>query len=105
MPAALIALMQGGTTAGLVVGLYVLVQIVESNFITPMVQQRLLSIPPAFIIIAQLAMATLTGGWGILLATPIVVIIMVVVQETYTDRPGRGTIAGPDKDGRVVVTD
>ncbi len=105
VPAALVALMQGTATAGLVVGLYVLVQVVESNFITPMVQQKLLSIPPALIIIAQLAMATLTGGWGILLATPVVVIIMIVVQETYTDRPGRGAVAGPDKEGRVVVTD
>ena len=88
VPAVLVALLQGPATAGIVAGLYVLVQLIESNFITPLVQQKLLSIPPALIIIAQLAMAALTGGWGILLATPIVVIIMIIVQETYTENRG-----------------
>jgi predicted PurR-regulated permease PerM len=59
------------------------VQVAESNFITPMVQQRLLSIPPAMILIAQLLIAPLTGGWGLVLATPLLVIIMTGVQELY----------------------
>ncbi len=55
----------------------------ESNFITPMVQQRLIKIPPALIIIAQLLMAPLTGGWGLVLAKPLMVILIVLVQELY----------------------
>ncbi|MBD0284724.1 MAG: AI-2E family transporter [Flavisolibacter sp.] len=83
IPAVLVALMQGPTTAAIVAGLYILVQIAESNFITPMVQQKLISIPPALIIIAQLFIAPLTGGWGLVLATPLMVILIVVVQELY----------------------
>lgn len=62
---------------------HIAVQVAESNFITPMVQQKLISIPPALIIIAQLLMAPLTGGWGLVLATPLMVILIVLVQNLY----------------------
>ena len=83
IPAVLVALMQGPSTAAWVIGLYLLVQVAESNFITPMVQQRLISIPPALIIIAQLLIAPLTNAWGLVLATPLMLIIIVLVQELY----------------------
>lgn len=83
IPAALVALLQGPSTAIWVIGLYLTVQVVESNFITPMVQQKLVNIPPAVIIMAQLFIAPLTGGWGLVLATPLVLLIMVTVQELY----------------------
>lgn len=88
IPAVLVALMQGPSTALLVAGVYILIQVVESNFITPMVQQKLISIPPALIISAQLLISPLTGGWGLVLATPLMVIIIVLVQELYlNNRP------------------
>ncbi len=83
IPAVLVALTQGLSTAGLVAGLYIVVQVVESNFITPQIQKKLVNIPPALIIIAQLLMGVLTGGWGLLLATPLMLIVIVLVQETY----------------------
>lgn len=83
IPAVLVGLMQSPQTAALVVGLYVLIQFVESNFITTLVQQKLLDLPPALIIITQLLMGALTGGWGLILATPIIVILIVLVQELY----------------------
>lgn len=86
IPAILVALMQGTDTAAVVAGLYILVQVAESNFITPTVQHRLVNIPPALIIIAQLLVGTLTGIWGIILATPLMVIVMILVQELYVER-------------------
>lgn len=83
IPAVLVALMQGPTTAAIVAGLYIVIQVTESNFITPMVQQKLISVPPALIIMAQLLIAPLTGGWGLVLATPLMVVIIVLVQELY----------------------
>ncbi|MEO6583373.1 MAG: AI-2E family transporter, partial [Ferruginibacter sp.] len=83
IPAVLIALMQGPSTAAIVAGMYILIQVIESNFITPMVQQKLISIPPALIISAQLLISPLTGGWGLVLATPLMLIIMILVQELY----------------------
>lgn len=96
IPAVLVGLMSSPTTALLVGGLYILVQVVESNFITLMIQQKLVNTPPALTLIVQLLMATLTGGWGLVLATPLLVIVMVTVQELYVkkmerdDNPGSG---------------
>jgi len=83
IPAVLVGLMQSPSTAALVAGMYILIQVVESNFITPLVQQKLIKTPPALIITAQLLISPLTGGWGLVLATPLMVIIMILVQELY----------------------
>lgn len=94
IPAVLVGLSVSPGTAALVAGLYILIQIVESNFITPLVQQKLISIPPAMIIIAQLLISPLTGAWGLVLATPLLLIIMILVDELYIKkqmRTGQGT--------------
>ncbi len=83
IPAVLVGLLQSPQTAALVVGLYVLIQFIESNFITTLIQKKLINMPPALIIIAQLIMGALTGSWGLVLATPITVIVIVLVQELY----------------------
>lgn len=83
IPAVLVAFMQGPSTAAIVAGMYIVIQVVESNFITPMVQQKLISIPPALIISAQLLISPLTGGWGLVLATPLMLIVMILVKELY----------------------
>lgn len=86
IPAVLIALLDSPMTALYVIGLYILVQFLESNFITPLVQQKLVSLPPAIILTFQLLMGSLTGGWGLVLATPVAVVLLVLVQKLYTDR-------------------
>lgn len=83
IPAVLVALLQSPQTALLVAGLYILIQFVESNFITTAIQKNLINMPPALILIAQLFMGVLSGGWGLVLATPVTVIIIVLVQQLY----------------------
>ena len=85
IPAALIALSKGTTAALIVVALYIGIQVLESNAITPLVQKRLISIPPAYIIIGQVTMGVLTGGWGLVLATPFIAVLMVLIQKLYVD--------------------
>lgn len=85
IPAVLVALLTSPTQALLVAGLYLTVQIIESNFITPNVQKKLLNIPPALLIFFQVLMGTLTGGWGIVLAVPMLVIVITVVKNLYLD--------------------
>jgi predicted PurR-regulated permease PerM len=95
VPAVLVGLLEGPGTAALVAGLYILVQVLESNFITPQIQKKLISIPPALIITAQLFMGILTGGWGILLATPVTVMLIILVHELYIkkqDMPVHGNV-------------
>lgn len=88
VPAVLVGLLQGTTTALIIAGLYILIQFVESNFITPLVQQKLIDTPPAMIIIIQLLVGALTGGWGLVLATPLFVVTMTAVQELYIKKQG-----------------
>jgi predicted PurR-regulated permease PerM len=46
----------------------------------------MLSIPPALIIFGQVVMGLMAGFWGVLLATPVVVIIMILVNKLYIER-------------------
>ncbi len=91
IPAVLVGLMQSPATAAIIVGLYIVIQVIESNFITPQVQQKLINIPPALIIIAQILVGSFSGGWGLLLATPLMVIIIVLVQELYIKQRDKKT--------------
>ncbi|MDQ3550597.1 MAG: AI-2E family transporter, partial [Bacteroidota bacterium] len=86
IPAVLIGLTVDTTTAILVAALYIVVQIIESSFVTPQIQKKMINMPPALIIIAQLFMGVLSGGWGLVLATPFVAIIIVVVQQLYIEK-------------------
>lgn len=81
VPAGLLALMQGPTTAIIVVSMYTFIQIIQSAVTQPLIQKRMVNIPPALTIISQVALGLIAGFWGILLATPIVAILMTVVNE------------------------
>lgn len=85
IPAVLVALLTSPTQALMVAGLYLTVQIIESNLITPNVQKKLLNTPPALLILFQVLMGTLTGGWGIVLAVPMLVIVITMVKYLYLD--------------------
>lgn len=83
VPALVIALMEAPIYAAYVAVLYAGVQTVESYMITPLIQQRVVSIPPALLITAQVIMGVLFGILGLFLATPLVVSLMVIVQMLY----------------------
>ncbi len=86
VPAVLIALTIGTTTALLVVCLYTFIQIVQSGVTQPLIQQKMVSVPPGVIVFGQVALGLLVGFWGVLLATPIIAIIMTVVNELYVNK-------------------
>ncbi len=85
IPAVMVALLTSPTQALLVAGSFILVQAIEGNLITPNIQKKLLSIPPALLISFQVLMGTLAGGWGIVLAVPMLVILITVVKDLYID--------------------
>jgi predicted PurR-regulated permease PerM len=86
IPAVLIALTQGSTTALIVFVMYTGIQIFQSAVTQPLVQKKMISIPPALTVIGQVAMGTLGGFWGVLLAQPFVAMLMVLVEELYVDK-------------------
>ncbi len=85
VPAVLLALLEGPTQALYVVLLYLAVQTVESYLITPIVQQRTVSLPPALTITAQVLLGVLAGALGLLLATPLAAMALVLVKMLYVE--------------------
>lgn len=83
VPALLVALSVSGKMAVFVGIIYLVIQLAEGSIITPKVQERLVNIPPAAIILGQIFAVILIGVWGLIFATPIVYIIMVLVQELH----------------------
>jgi predicted PurR-regulated permease PerM len=76
------ALASGGPVI-LVILLYLLVQQLDSNIITPRIIRQTLSMPGAVVIATQLAAGALFGFLGLLLAVPLVAVIMTLVREMY----------------------
>jgi predicted PurR-regulated permease PerM len=83
VPAVLIALLDGPATAVWVVVLYIAIQTIESYLLTPLLQQQAVSLPPALTITTQLVMAVVVGGIGLALATPLTVVVLVLVRSLY----------------------
>lgn len=80
IPAVLLALQQGMTTALAVAGLYAGAQAIESYILTPLIQRKTVSLPPAITLLAQVAMGLIAGGMGLLLATPLMAAILTVAR-------------------------
>jgi predicted PurR-regulated permease PerM len=83
VPAALVALAESPTKVLYVFIIYGVVQFLESNIVTPLIQERAVSIPPAVLISAQIIMGILAGAIGVLMATPLAVTLIVLVQMLY----------------------
>jgi predicted PurR-regulated permease PerM len=85
IPALLLASMLGGTEVLLVGGLYLIVQVVESYILAPLVQQRAVSLPPAVNLLAQILIGSLIGPLGLILATPLTVTGITVIEALYIE--------------------
>ena len=85
VPALLLAFIDSPIKAVYVLILYIGVQLVESNLVTPMIERRTISLPPVLTIGAQLALGILIGAIGLVLATPILAVVMVLVQMLYIE--------------------
>lgn len=85
IPAALVALADSPSKVFYVFIVYAAVQFLESNLITPLIQKRTVSIPPAVLIGAQTVMGVLVGAIGVFIATPLAVVCIVLIQMIYIE--------------------
>lgn len=83
IPAILLAFIDNPITALYVLALFVGVQLIESNLVTPLIERETIELPPALTIVFQLALGIIIGGLGLVLATPILAVVMVIVQMVY----------------------
>jgi predicted PurR-regulated permease PerM len=83
IPAIIVAFGAGTETAFYTAILFFIVQSLESAFITPMVQQKVISMPPALTLSAQVLMGATFGTIGLFLATPIAAGLIVAIKQLY----------------------
>jgi predicted PurR-regulated permease PerM len=81
IPPMAIALLETPWKALAVLILYIVIQQIESNFLTPYVMAHQVSLLPAVTLIAQVFFATFFGFLGLLLALPLAVVGQVWLRE------------------------
>jgi predicted PurR-regulated permease PerM len=91
VPAILLALSEGGAMVYWVSGLYIAVQQIEGSVIMPLVQRQTVDLPPVLTLFAILSLGILFGPLGVLLGTPLTVVMYVAVKQLYV----RDTLGEP----------
>jgi predicted PurR-regulated permease PerM len=100
VPALLLALANGGASLFLWTALlFIAVQQVESNMITPLVEKRLVSLPPALLLFSVVAIGLLFGLPGVVLAAPLTVLAFVLVKKLYVRQTLGQRTEVPGEDG------
>lgn len=102
VPAILVALSQSPTMALYVILLYSGIQFIESNIAMPIIQRQAVWLPPALVILAVVLLGVLAGLLGAFVATPLLVVVMVLVKMLYIqDMLGDWSAVEPDESKRT----
>jgi predicted PurR-regulated permease PerM len=83
IPAVLVAIPAGGNMVVWVLCLYIGIQALEANLLTPVIEQFQVHVPPIVLLSAQLLMFILTGSLGMALASPLCATGLVLVRQLY----------------------
>jgi predicted PurR-regulated permease PerM len=86
IPGVLLALTISLNSAIIVALIYIVSQTIVSNIVTPIIQNKMINLPPALTIISQVLMGTLSGVLGIILAVPLLSIVFILVDELYVKK-------------------
>lgn len=102
IPGVLLAFLGGPKLAFYVLLLYIGIQTLEDNLITPLVQRRAVRLPPVMTLFTQIFLILSVGFIGVLLATPIAAAALVLLKKVYVedildDRNGWGKDLKPEK--------
>jgi predicted PurR-regulated permease PerM len=85
VPVALVAASQGPETLWLSMGVMVIVHWVEAGWVAPLVQKKTVSLPPAVSVFGVIAGGTLFGPIGLVFASPLLVVAMVLVKRLWVE--------------------
>lgn len=85
IPSVVIAASINLTLAVYVIALYTGVHLVEGYILVPLVQRRVVHVPPALTLSAQIILAVLAGLLGLLFATPLVAAALVLIRMIYVE--------------------
>lgn len=83
IPGVLLALTISTNTGIIVALLYITSQTITANIVNPLIQKKMINLPPALTLISQLIMGAISGALGIILAVPLLAITVILVDELY----------------------
>jgi predicted PurR-regulated permease PerM len=98
IPALAIALGSGWHMVLMTLLVFGVCHLVEGYVVSPMVQDRMVKLPPALLILSMTFMGTVFGPMGIIMASPLAAAALVLVSELYVV-----DVLG-DESGRDVTT-
>ncbi len=83
IPAILAALTKSPELAPWTLAVYLVVHQIEGQIVAPMIQRRMVSIPPAVMLLGIAALTYLFGTIAIIFAAPIAVVVFTAVNLIY----------------------
>jgi len=104
IPALAIALGQNLHMAFLTLVVFTICHVIEGYVVSPLVQDRMVRLPPALLILSMTLLGALLGPMGIIMATPLAAAGLVLVSELYVvdvlhDESGRDVTTRPLEKG------
>ncbi len=91
IPILVVALIESPMLALWAIVAYTVVQWIEGYIIDPLIQHRMVELPPAITVTSQVLLGMLAGGIGIAIATPLAAVVMVLIQVVWV----RGILDDP----------
>ncbi len=85
IPAVILGFGQGTSTGLWTIGVLLAVQQLQGNVVMPLLQNKMVDLPPAITIFGIIAAGILFGLPGVLLATPLTIVVLVLVRRLYLE--------------------
>lgn len=86
IPGILVTLGEDPSKLPYVIGVYFAVQMIEGWVVTPLIQKKRNNIPPALLLFFQALIGLVAGPIGVIVSTPLLVIIMTWVRVLWVER-------------------
>jgi predicted PurR-regulated permease PerM len=83
VPAGLVATTQGLHTLMWTILAYIVIHQIEGNLVAPLIQRRMVFIPPALMLLAIVTVLFLFGGISVIFAAPLAVVVVTAVKKLY----------------------
>jgi predicted PurR-regulated permease PerM len=84
-PILIVTLIEAPGYVLLVLVLYTAIQLLEGYLLTPLIQRITVYLPPAMTLIAEVVMGLLFGTLGVVVATPVAAIFLVLINGLYVN--------------------
>lgn len=98
VPAVVLGFGQGTDTGLWTIGVLIAVQQVQGNLVMPLLQNKMVDLPPAVTIFGIIAAGILFGAAGVLLATPLTIVVLVLLRRLYLGEGKETVLASGDQE-------